>query len=240
MRVKAGISSDMLRLATKFRPNVSAFEIAVRAGFHHAELWTDAALLLDWQQIAQLAQQYSLDYALHFPNRLDQPIEVLTGAVELYRALNASALVLHQEHFTRYGKTLRYLHPEIRLAVENHRIPSVSHWADLNPGLALDVEHLWMFGNQHLMLDNFLSIVRDLLHSYSFKLYHVHLPGYLPGYPEHRTMYCSRDLVYGVFDLLREIAYQGLVVSEANEEFQNGYDLRMDVLLFQKWIERCK
>jgi hypothetical protein len=98
------------------------------------------------------------------------------------------------------GKPFDIFTPKFASRLRIIEIPSVSHWADLNPGLALDVEHLWMFGNQHLMLDNFLSIVRDLLHSYSFKLYHVHLPGYLPGYPEHRPMYCSRDLVYGVFD----------------------------------------
>src|SRR5262245_16147752 len=127
----------MLRLATKFKPDAPAFETAVRAGFLHAELWTDAAVVLDWQRVADLARAYPLGYALHFPNRLDQPPEVLRGAVELYRALDARALVLHQPHMDRYGAALLDLDPALRLAVENHHIDSIDSWAVPNPGLAL-------------------------------------------------------------------------------------------------------
>src|SRR5215218_8355617 len=115
----------MLRLATKFKPDPPAFATAWRAGFRHAELWTDAALLLDWPRVATLAREHPLGYALHFPNRLDQPPEVLGGAVELYRALDARALVLHQPHMDRHGAELLRLCPDLRLAVENHRIASV-------------------------------------------------------------------------------------------------------------------
>ncbi len=227
----------MLRLATKFKPDAPAFETAVRAGFHHAELWTDADVLLGWRRVADLARAYPLGYALHFPNRLDQPPEVLRGAVELYRALDARALVLHQPHMDRYGAALLALDPDLRLAVENHRIDSIDGWAGPNPGLALDVEHLWMFDNDHRPLGEILAFVRDILHRYAPKLQHVHLPGYLPGQAQHRPMYCSRDLCLGVFDLLASVGFTGLVVSEVNEEFQNEHDLRMDVLLFERWLK---
>ncbi|MGL4553397.1 MAG: hypothetical protein ACRC33_19695 [Gemmataceae bacterium] len=226
----------MLRLATKFKPQQHAFEAAVRAGFRHAELWTDADLLLGWRAVADLARRHPLGYALHFPNRLDQTPEALRGAVELYDALDARALVLHQPHMDRHGADLLALRPGLRLAVENHRIDSLDGWADANPGLALDVEHLWMYGNDHRPLGELLAVVRDFLHRHARKVRHVHLPGYLPGQPQHRPMYCSRDLARGVFDLLAGVGFDGLVVSEANEEFQNEYDLGMDVLLYRGWL----
>jgi sugar phosphate isomerase/epimerase len=228
----------MLRLATKFKPEAAAFETAVRVGFQHAELWTDATLLLQGRELARLARQYPLGYAFHFPNRLEQPPEVLHAAVQLYHDLDARAMVLHAPHFVRHGEALLRLDPTLNLAVENHRIESLDAWAATHPGLALDVEHLWMYGNQHRPLGELLAIVRDFLHRHSAKLHHVHLPGYLPGQPEHRPMYCSRDLARGMWELLAAIDFNGLIVSEVNEEFQNEYELRMDVLLFQQWQEQ--
>jgi sugar phosphate isomerase/epimerase len=230
----------MLRLATKFKPEPAAFETAVRAGFREAELWTDAALLLQGRQVAQWARQYPMRYAFHFPNRLDQPPEVLRAAVDLYHDLNARAMVLHHPHFLRHGEALLRLDPDLNLAIENHRIDSLDAWANSVPGLALDVEHLWMYGNQHRPLGELLALLRDFLFRHGAKLHHVHLPGYLPGQPEHRPMYCSRDLVMGVFDLLEVMGFDGLVVSEVNEEYQNEIDLQMDVLLFQRWQQLRK
>ena len=50
-------------------------------------------------------------------------------------------------------------------------------------------------------------------------------------------MYCSREMVMMVWSLLREFNYQGFVVSETTAEFQNEHELRMDVLLFDRWIQ---
>lgn len=226
----------MIRLATKFKPAPDAFDTAVRSGMRYAELWTDADLLRNWQGVADLARAFPLRYALHFPNRLDQSPEVLAGAARLYRALDARALVLHQPHMERHGAALLRLDPTLRLAVENHRIDTVDSWADASPGLALDVEHLWMYNFEGRPLGEVLAAVRDLLHRHGHKLQHVHLPGFLPGQPEHRPMYCSRDLVLEVFDLLDAIDFTGLVVSEVNPEYQNEHELRMDVLLHQRWL----
>jgi sugar phosphate isomerase/epimerase len=228
----------MLRLATKFKPEPAAFETAVRAGFRHAELWTDATLLMQGKSLAALARQYPLGYAVHFPNRLEQPPEVLQAAVELYQALQAHALVLHASHYLRHGEALLRLDPHLQLAVENHRIDSLESWAEAYPGLALDIEHLWMYGPPQRSLGELLALLRVFFFHYGSKVLHIHLPGYLPGQPEHRPMYCSRDLVMGVWDLLAERRFEGLVVSEVNPEYQNEKELRMDVLLFELWQER--
>jgi hypothetical protein len=34
------------------------------------------------------------------------------------------------------------------------------------------------------------------------------------------------------------VAFEGLIVSEANPEYQNANELRMDVLLFDTWRDR--
>src|SRR6185437_8983938 len=106
------------------------------------------------------------------------------------------------------------------LAVENHRLTpdAFLDWAQRNPGLTLDVEHLWMYTLRDAPLSNLLAEVRSFLSRFAHKLRHVHLPGYLPGQPEHRPMYCSRDMVLAVFSLLEEVHFTGLIVSEVNPE----------------------
>ena len=82
--------------------------------------------------------------------------------------------------------------------------------------------------------------VRRFLERHRTKLRHVHLPGYLPGYDEHRPQYCSRDMVLGVLSLLSEFEFEGLVVSEVDIAFQKAIDLRMDTLLFDRWRALCE
>src|SRR5438552_1015279 len=96
----------MIGIATKFKPAPQAFETALQAGFRRAEIWTDEAVLRDHHAVARLAKQYPFDYAVHFPNRLEQPPEVVAAAAELYRQLGATALVMHQPHQDRYAAAL--------------------------------------------------------------------------------------------------------------------------------------
>ncbi|MEM9658362.1 MAG: hypothetical protein AAF961_08380, partial [Planctomycetota bacterium] len=66
---------------------------------------------------------------------------------------------------------------------------------------------------------------------------HIHLPGYVPGGEEHRPMYCSRDMVFEVLSLLADREFDAFVVSEVDAMFQNVHELRMDVLLYERWRE---
>jgi hypothetical protein len=231
----------MIALATKFAPSPHTFEAARQAGFRRAELWTDAGLLAHWKDVAPLARRYPFEYAIHFPNQRDLPAEVADHAAALYRALGARALVLHQPQYERHGPALVEQCPDIRLAVENGAltVDQFAAWALHNPGLALDVEHLWKFTLPEASLGRILTEVEAFLTRFAGKLHHVHLPGYLPGQAEHRPMYCSRDLVRGVWDLLERFKFDGLVVSEVAVEFQNIHDLTMDVMLLERWqLER--
>jgi hypothetical protein len=229
----------MIGIATKFSPTPGAYEAALAAGFRRAELWMDDIVLAGWEAVAGLASSSGLRHALHFPNRLEQSPETLDRVVALSRAVDASAVVIHQPHFDRYSAGLYRLAPDLRLAVENHKLTPEGflEWAGGNPGLTLDVEHLWKFTLRDAPLAKLLAEVRTFLSRFAEKLRHVHLPGYLPGQAEHRPMYCSRDMVLGVLSLLEEARFPGLIVSEVNSEFQNAHELRMDVLLFERWRE---
>jgi hypothetical protein len=229
----------MIGIATKFSPTHEAYQSAQGAGFRRAELWTDEGVLAGRRAVAGLAASSGLGHALHFPNRLEQPPETLERVVALSRAIDASAVVIHQPHFDRYSADLYRLAPDLRLAVENHKLSPEGFldWAGRNPGLTLDVEHLWKFTLRDAPLATLLAEVRAFLSRFGEKLYHVHLPGYLPGQAEHRPMYCSRDMVRGVWSLLEEFRFPGLIVSEVAPEFQNVHELRMDVLLFERWRE---
>ena len=101
--------------------------------------------------------------------------------------------------------------------------------------LTLDVEHYWAFTLRDAPLPRLFDGLGGFLAEHAGKLHHVHLPGYLPGQPEHRPMYCSRDMVLGVLTLLESAGFTGLIVSEVNPEYQNVCDLQMDILLFQRW-----
>jgi sugar phosphate isomerase/epimerase len=227
----------MLKLATKCKPAMADLDQAYRAGFHHVELWLDATVLADWQGAAKIARYFSLSYALHFPNSLSLPTEALDQTVALYRALTPSCVIIHQPMFDRYGEALLKREPKLLLAVENHKLTPAQfdEWAERHPGLTLDVEHLWMLTLQHAPLEDVLGRVRQLLRRHGSKLRHVHLPGYWPGFDEHRPMYCAREMVFPILELLAGVGFEGLIVSEVEVTYQNPEELRMDVLLFEAW-----
>jgi hypothetical protein len=227
----------MLKLATKFAPTFAHLETAHRAGFRHAELFLDVAILADWETAARRARDYPNSYVLHFPNCLDLAAETLHAVVKLYREVGCRSMVIHQPMFDKFQDALLGMEPSLRLAVENSKLTphGFAAWAERNPGLALDVEHLWKFTLEDCTLERLLHEVRDLLKHQAAKLQHVHLPGYWPGFDEHRPMYCAREMIFPVLSLLEQIGFEGLVVSEVLPAFQNPQDLRMDVLLFDSW-----
>jgi sugar phosphate isomerase/epimerase len=227
----------MLRVATKFVPETQAFETAYRAGFRFAELWLGPTVLADHANVARLAGAFPNGYVLHFPNRLDLTPAMLEQAVELHRGLGCPCMVIHQPMYDKYRDVLLQLEPTLRLAVENHRLTpdGLTQWAERNTGLTLDVEHVWMFSMRDAPLERLLDWLKSFLVRYRRKLLHVHLPGYWPGFEEHRPMYCARDMIFPVLGLLADHRFDGLVVSEVNPQYQNYPELRMDMLLYDAW-----
>lgn len=226
----------MLRLATKCAPGAKSLEQAYHAGFRYVELWLDPALLADWQGALQEVSPFQ-GFALHFPNRLDLSNSVLTDCVALSRHLASRCLILHQPHYDRYQRSLLAQEPQLQLAVENGKLnqEGFRSWAESNPGLALDVEHLWKFTLEDSPLPKLLESLAGFLGRYHGKLRHVHLPGYWPGFAEHRPMYCAREMIFPVLSLLAKAGFAGLVVSEVDCQHQNPEELRMDVLLVDCW-----
>ncbi len=229
----------MLRAATKFRPERKAFQVAQTAGFQCAELWLDPALLADSKRIGGMAREFSFLCVLHFPNRTDLGEESLDQAVRLYRNVQCHAMVIHQPQFDLYANSLLALDSSINLAIENHVLEPAEfdEWVERSPGLTLDVEHLWKFTLQDSSLDELITQVELLVSNHGDRLYHVHLPGYLPGEAEHRPLHHSPQMASEVLNVLAEYSFEGLVVSEANEEFQNPADLQRDLLFFESWSE---
>jgi sugar phosphate isomerase/epimerase len=229
----------MLRLATKFAPERIAFSTAVEAGYRFAELWLDERYLADWRRVVDVAMDFPLQYALHFPNHGSPDDRTLDNAVALYRALDCSTMVIHQPMCRRYRERLSTRDRTLRLAVENHdlNLRDFRRWMVENEFLTLDVEHLWKYTLDDASLPDFLDELRLTIRKMAAKLVHVHLPGYLPGYDEHRPMYCAREMVFPVLSVLAAEQFEGFVVSEVNTEFQNVAELRMDTLLFERWCQ---
>lgn len=230
----------MPAVATKFAPQEIFFQQAVEAGFACAEIWTDAAVLDDWQQVADRARRYPLRYGIHFPNTKELTPAALRNCVALYEALGCRAMVMHRPQYRAFGEELLKLKPDLVLAQENHRYSpaKLAAWAEETEHLTLDVEHVWKFTLDDAPLEELWATLDRLLSDHGGKVRHVHLPGYCPGYAEHRPMYCNRDFVFGVLDRLDAIDYDGLIVSEVDLAFQKVNDLRMDVLLLETWHQR--
>jgi hypothetical protein len=230
----------MLKVATKLAPEWDNLEAAYRAGFRHAELWLDGPLLEDWQAILQRTSRYPLRYAMHFPNRPQVTPEGLRGCVELYRALECPALVIHPPMYEHYGSELLRLDPNLVLAVENGNLSAerLADWAEQSPYLTLDLEHVWMFSYREARLPELVGRVHSFLERWGDKVRHVHLPGYWPGCRTHRPMYCGRDFVFAMLTALAERRFDGFIVAEADAEYQNPVELQMDVLLFEAWRQR--
>jgi sugar phosphate isomerase/epimerase len=227
----------MLKLATKFAPHEAAMILARDAGYRHAEIWTDAAVLADWRAVAERCVRYPFGYVVHFPNREPRDEQSLADAVSLYRALDCPAMVIHQPLYDQFGARLLELDGGLRLAVENHELSPAEFeaWAEHYPGLTLDVEHLWKYTLADGPLERLLDAVRSFLDQYGHQLLHVHMPGYQPGQAAHRPMHASPEMVSAVFTLLSEYDYQGLVVSELAGTYQTAEVLAADMALFHRW-----
>jgi sugar phosphate isomerase/epimerase len=229
----------MLQIATKFKPKTEAFETARAAGFRHAEFWLDASWLSRWQSVARRARESQLRIALHFPNRGELSERTIREAIGLYRELDCSAMVIHSPMLGRFGRRIAEYDSTLRLGVENHRLSpqEFDKWARGHNWLTLDVEHLWKYTLADAPVDAILEAVDGFLKRFGDKLVHVHLPGYAPGCDQHRPIYCSPEMVLPVLSLLADYQYDGFVVSEVNARYQNVRELRMDLLLFERWKE---
>ncbi len=229
----------MFRQATKFAPRSAApFQQAQDAGFESVEFWLGPKLIDQWEDIVELANQYSLDYALHFPNRAELNTKQLENVIQLYNALSCSAMVIHQPMFDEYGDALMEIDSSVRLGIENHFLDTNSKlrkWAESSKWLTLDIEHVWMYTQPDSSVKQLVQTVDELFAEYGDKIVHIHLPGYLPGFKEHRPQYCSRGMVMKMFSLLADYEYDGFVVSETASRYQNPEELLMDRLLYKRW-----
>ncbi|MDG1897269.1 MAG: hypothetical protein P8J37_20425 [Fuerstiella sp.] len=229
----------MLKIATKFLPEPPAFRRAFDAGFRSSEIFLNAAVLECVDDVVTMSRGFDMDYALHFPNKPELNESHLKNCCRLADELSVSAVVIHEPMFRRYADSLKAIDSRIPLAIENQRVPSadLSAWVQERGAVTLDIEHIWMFSLPDATLDELFGLVRDVFESASECVRHIHMPGYLPGQGEHRPMYTSREFCMGIFDILADYNFAGLVVSEVDMQFQNEFDLRMDMLLFERWLD---
>jgi len=229
----------MLKLATKFLPQPDAFQQAFDAGFRNAELYLNAAVLEQADEVIAMARRFDMNYAMHFPNKPELSADHLQACCRLFDELSVSAVVIHPPMMKRYGDLVKAIHPNIVLGIETMRVPpdELIEWAQQHGSVTLDMEHIWKFSLQDVPLQKMFDTVNDIFQQAAECVVHVHMPGYLPGPLEHRPMYTSREFCMGIFDILANHNFAGLVVSEVDMEFQNPFELKMDTLLFERWQE---
>ena len=227
----------MLNLATKFRPGRLEFEQAYAAGFRCAELYLSAEILEQVDDILAMAQQFDMRYAMHFPNKPVLGDQHLEAIARLFDGLSASAIVIHPPMLKRYQQAMRTIHSDIVLAEETMRVPleTFQEWVSDREAVTLDIEHVWKFTLHDAPMNELFRLIRSVFDRSADHIRHIHMPGYLPGQGEHRPMYTSREFCLGVFDILADFNFTGLVVAEVDMPFQNPHDLQMDRLLYERW-----
>ncbi len=227
----------MLAFATKLAPTRKKMQRALDAGFQHSEIWLSSELLLDVDPVIACVRESGLRVALHFPNGGELEETQLANAVRLYRAVESWAMVIHKPMLRSYGRRLALRAPEMVLALENGRQKGdqFDKWAEYHTDLTLDVEHLWKYTLGNCSFPEFMEGLKRFWQRHGSRVRHIHLPGYIPGSPEHSPAYCNPELVNTVWSFLLEQDYQGMVVSELNLDFQTPQHLRRDVIAFQRW-----
>lgn len=230
----------MIHFATKFAPAEEAVVRAKNAGFSAAEIWLDAGYLEKTEKVLDILQGQGLRYVLHFPNSGNLTDRHLNWFIELYRGLECQVAVIHKPMLRSYGNRLNKLAGEPPLfAVENgrQRGEDFRNWAVDHSFLTMDVEHFWKYTLGDCTFENFAGLLAGFFDEFGEKVRHVHMPGYLPGAPEHRPSYTNPQFACEVWDRLFESGFSGLAVSESNQEFQTDTHLRRDVILYQRWQE---
>lgn len=230
----------MIHFATKFAPEKEAVVRTKNAGFSAAEIWLDAGYLEATEQVLEILQGQGLRYVLHFPNSGDLTDQHLSWFVEMYRGLECEAAVIHKPMLRSYGNRLKKLAGDSLLfAVENgrQRGEDFRNWAVDHSFLTMDVEHFWKYTLGDCAFENFAELLAGFFAEFGEKVRHIHMPGYLPGAPEHCPSYTNPQFACEVWDRLLESGFSGLAVSESNQEFQTDIHLRRDLILFQRWEE---
>lgn len=234
----------MFQLATKFSAEAENFEKAAMAGYQAAEIYTTPTRLMSWRSLSKIARSFEMDYSLHFPTG-DFPAggkisyQTSEEIAALARDLDCSTIVVHEEHLDVAGE-IKFVHPGVRLAVENHFVHfnDLQNWMGSHDAVALDIEHLWKHTLHDCELNDLLKVTDGLLTKHHDRIQQVHLPGYLPGQAIQKPMYCSREMALAMLTLLDEKNFSGMVVSETDVAYQNEHELQMDVLLFNVWSNR--
>ena len=226
----------MFSLSTKFSPASANFEKAIFAGYENAELYMTPTRLMSWKSLSKIARSFDLNYVLHFPTEGKIGSQTCEEIVRLARDLGCQIIVVHEEQLDDVS-LISSLDPGIRLAVENKYLHfnDLDEWIASHEFVTLDIEHLWKNTLHDCDLNSLCSVVRSLLKKHNCRIQHIHLPGYLPGQAEQKPMYCSREMVFSMFDILYEEQYGGWVVGELDENFQNQHEMKMDLLLFETW-----
>ena len=229
----------MLKFATKLAPESDKCDRAHAAGFHHAEIWLNQDWLSRPTELLELTHRTPLRHVPHFPNHGTLTDAQLATAVSLCEAVGSDVMVIHKPMLRSYGRRLLSLNPSLALAVENgrQRGEQFRHWAEDHEWLTLDIEHVWKFTLCDGDFGSLLETVDAFLDRHGDQIRHVHLPGYVPGRPEHCPAYHNPALAQAIWSRLADFGYEGFVVSEANVEFQTDTHLRRDVILFDRWRE---
>lgn len=215
-------------LAAKCAPEGRLLSAVKKAGIEGVELYLSGAMLGDVRRIADLCAEYPLRYALHAPNDVYMPEELLALADKV----GAEAVTIHDIFWDdEWAKIAAVFKDKChKLCVENtysvHE--PLKFMRRYGMGRCLDMEHLQMeVGGVYE--EEFIKVMRQASH--------VHMTGYVSGSVNmwHSHIHHSPGHSRYILGLLAKAGYKGMVVSEAIVSLQTYEEFKALKDFFGAW-----
>lgn len=216
-----------MTFAAKCAPDEATLLDIEKAGFTAVELYTNHIRIQDIDKIIQECKKFSFRYAVHAPTDGYEPDKL----AELVEAINAEVVVFHDIYWFDEWKYIAKVFENIntKVCVENifaaHEPLKLMRRFGLKR--CLDMEHL-QIQCAGFYEDEFLPIM--------LQASHIHLTGYIYGSDLWHTHihYSPEQSVY-ILNLLRNVGYSGMVVSEARTSLQTLSEFENLNHFYQKW-----
>lgn len=216
-----------ITLAAKCAVDEKILADIAEAGINAVELYTNPGSLSNLKEAKQICKKFPFRYAVHAPN---DGFEIKLLA-ELVDAIKAEIIVFHNIYWRDEWEEIIEIFKGIktRVCVENTygALEPLKVMRRYGLGLCLDLEHLQMECSG-IFEEAFIPFIK--------KASHIHLTGYIYGSQLWHT-HIHQSPQQGIYwlDLLKNVGYFGLIVSEAKPSLQTLLEFKKFNAFEQKW-----
>jgi len=222
---------NQITFAVKCAPNIEIFKAIKSADIKAVELFLSKRILSSAEEVIKLCKEFDFKYALHCPNDAFMPEELRRVA----DGVNAGVIVCHDIFWEDEWLKLFdvFKNAKAKICIENIKCchDSLKFERRFNTSRCVDLEHLQMEAS-----GVFEEHVVHLLANAG----HIHITGYKTGSQLWHTHIHSgpKEHLEYMLDLILRSGYKGMVVSEAEVQYQTANEFRKAADFFENWKKK--